>query len=89
MSNVHNVYNATIERRSGRLPSVPGIGRGWPKPSSGSISDFGFDHPSWDRAVMDQRHHWSDQPEIALKTCFFGVKHNITQAFCARSKYLK
>ena len=47
MSNVHNVYNATIERRSERLPSVPGIGRGWPKPSSGSISDFGRHHPSY------------------------------------------
>ena len=63
-------YNATIVRRSKRLPPAPGIGL-WTKPSRGSISDFGFDHPSWDRAVMDQRHHWSDQPEIALKTCFW------------------
>ena len=47
MSNVHNVYNATIERRSESLPPVPGIGRGWPKPSSGSISDFGRHHPSY------------------------------------------
>ena len=70
MSNVHNVYNATIERRSGRLPSVPGIGRGWPKPSSGSISDFGRHHPSYrppplDFTFMDQSDHWSSQSSVA------------------------
>ena len=41
------VYNATIVRRSWCLPPVHGIGLAWTKPSaSGSISDFGLDHPS-------------------------------------------
>ena len=39
------VYNATIVRQSRCLPPVLGIGL-WPVPPSGSISDFGLDHPS-------------------------------------------
>ena len=47
---------------------MQGIGLAWPKPSSGSISHFGRDHPSelQDLTFMDQLGHWSSLPSITF-----------------------